>query len=230
MKTKIFLAFSLFMLVTLVFGQDGVYMEHKNKVSGITGMPDNDTISKSWFTDNKMRVENDEQTIIFRLDKKKVWILMSANKKYMEMSLEQMEQMAKMGAAMGQKEEDLDFKFKKTGAKKKIKNWDCYEVTTKSPMMTQKIWLTEDLPFDKNDFYKLFKNMPQFKKHAESFFNSKEIKGFPVFDETEMDKMGMKIKSIRELITIRKEKMSAGLFELPKDYEKMEQPMNQMQR
>lgn len=226
--------FILVAVIALIFNlaqaQKGIYIEQKNHTKGVMGQPDKDQINKTYILGEKMRVESGSSVTIMRADKKIMWNIMTDQKQYMEMTFEQMDQMASMGMSMLKGKKELDFTFKKTDATKKIKNWNCYEVIVESQMMKQKMWLTEDLPYNKEDFYKFYSNMPRAKKLAESFFKAKELKGYPVYTETEMNMMGMKIESTSELISIEKKSMSGEIFELPQGYTKMDNPMFQMQK
>ena len=78
--------------------------------------------------------------------------------------------------------------------------------------MTQKMWLTKDLPYTKEHFYKFYKKMPAVKKLAESFYNDKELDGYPVYTETKMSMMGMNVESSSELILITEKSFSNDLF------------------
>ena len=65
---------------------------------------------------------------------------------------------------------------------------------------------------------------------AESIFNSKDIKGYPVANEMEMNMMGMKIKSSSELISIKEQDIPASMYNLPEGLQKVDNPMDQMKR
>ncbi|HGY54865.1 MAG TPA: DUF4412 domain-containing protein [Caldithrix abyssi] len=225
----------IIILLSLLFcvyawAQQGIYLEQRVHRSGVMGQPAKDMIQKSWLTDNAVRVESADNTVIFRFDQDKVWTLQPAQKTYIELTMDQMRAMAHMGMSMMKESKQNKFDVKITGKKKTINGWKCYEVISKSPTMKQSIWLTKDLPYGKEIYYNFFKRMPKVKEMAELIYNNKEIEGFPVLNEMEMNVMGIEIKSSSELKKVREEKISPKLFELPKNYTKTSNPMMQMPR
>jgi len=229
MKIYMIIAVMLIFIFTPAISQDGVYIEQKVITSGIMGQPARESINKSWISEDKYRQEGDRELMIMRFDLGKIWSVMPDRKEYFEMTVDELKQLAKMGMMMMQGE-GMKMEFKKTGQTKKIKDWNCYEVVVTSAMMTQHMWLSNDLQFKKGDFYKLYKNIPEFEELAQKFYDQKDIDGFPVYNEVEMNMMGQKIKSSSELITIQKKKVSADQFELPAGLKKIENPMKQMQQ
>lgn len=230
MKQKIIISLLIIFWVSALCAQKGVYIEQKVNTSAVMGRPASETITKTWIADEKLRADNGEQIVIVRADKGVAWTIMPEKKAYMEMSLAELEKMASMGMAMMGDNASMKMTFKKTGEEKKINDWNCYQVTGESQIMKQEMWLTEDLPFGKEQFYKFYKDMPEMRKIAEGLNNAEDIKGYPVYTETEMNMMGMKIQSSSELLKIRKEEISDDKFELPAGYKKMENPMQGMSR
>jgi hypothetical protein len=194
------------------------------------GQPAKDEISKTWISDTGYRMESGNTIMILRFDTKKMWSIDMEKKSYFETDAESMKEMANMGKAMMGNTEETTFEFKKTGKTKKIKNWNCYEVSAKNAMMTHSIWLSEDLPYGIDTYHKFYKNIPEFEELAESIYNSKELKGYPVANEMEMNIMGMKIKSSSELISITEKDIPTSMYDLPKGLEKVDNPMKNMGR
>ena len=210
------------------FAEKGLYVEQKVNTSGVMGQKAKESISKTWMTENYFKVENDEQTMIFDFGKDVVYNLMPGKKEYFEITMDQMRQMAQMGKAMMKNAEEKKMTFKKTGNTKKINNWNCYEVVSDGGFMKQTLWISEDLPYSKDMFYKFYSKMPEFEELAKSFYDAEDLKGFPVSSQTEMNMMGMIVTSSSELILIREEDISADTFNLPSDYKKVENPMGGM--
>ncbi len=225
---------SIFIIILLIFSisfaEKGFYIEQQTHTPGIMGQPAKDEISKTWISDTGYRMESGNSIMILRFDSKKVWNIDMEKKTYFEADAESMKEMAQMGKAMMGNQEENTFVFKKTGNTKKIKDWNCYEVTAQNAMMKQTMWLTEDLPYGKDTYHKFYKNIPEFEELAESIYNSDELKGYPVANEMEINMMGMKIKSSSELITIKEQDIPASMFNLPKGLQKMDNPMEQMKR
>lgn len=230
-KPKMYLIVTtLLIFFSVAFAQKGYYLEQRIHSGGVMGHPAKDQIQKTWLSDEAIRVEAPENTTIFRFDKNIVWLLQPSKKEYMEVTMEQMQASAEMGMSMLKKNDQNKFTFKKTNEKKTINNWKCYKVVSKSPTMTQTIWLTKDLPFGKEIYYKYFKHMPKMKEMADMIYNNKEVEGFPVLTEMEMNVMGMQVKSSSELLKINKTDMKPSLFELPRDYKKISHPMMPMNK
>lgn len=220
---------TLLLLTSLSLADKGYYLEQKVYTSGVMGQPAKEFVSKLWMAENRFRNESEGQVSIFRFDLKKVWMIHLEKKQYSEMSLDEIKQMAQMGKAMMQNVQEQEYKFRKTNNTKKINQWNCYEVVAEGGMMKQTLWLSEDLPYGKDVYYNFYKDLPEFQEMAESIYNSEELKGFPVASETEMNMMGMKIKSRSELITIKEENIPGSIFELPQGLEKIESPLQMRQ-
>jgi len=228
-KTNLFIVLMFSALFThSVFAQKGYYMEQRMQSSGTMGHPAKEQIQKTWLSDVAIRVEGSKTTTIFRFDKHIAWLLRPDKKEYMEITTEQMQAMAEMGMSMLKKDKNNQFTVQKTDETKTINKWKCYKVISESSTMKQSIWLTEDLPFGKEIYYKYFKHMPKLKELAELIYNNEDIKGFPVLTEMEMNVMGIQVKSSTELIKIHEERMNPALFELPSGYSKIAHPMLQM--
>lgn len=217
-------------LISFSMAQKALYIEQKSTTPPMMGQPGKTDINKTWLMEDRIRVEGSDNITIFRLDKGVVWNANKKTKEYFEMTVEQMEAMAQMGRAMLQGDKEMDFKVTKTDETKKIGKWNCYKVIAASQMMTQTMWFSEEIPFDKNVYYKFFKNMPEAKKLAELMYKQEQVKGFPVLTETEVNMMGMKITSTSELIKINEANPPAGSFDLPDGFNKTENPMEQMKK
>jgi hypothetical protein len=220
----------LIVAASSVFAEKGIYTEQKTHMPGIMGQPARDEIAKSWISDTGYRVETGNSIMIFRFDTKKMYSIDLDKKVYVESNADDMKQMAMMGKAMMDNGEDGGFQFKKTGETKTIKGWECYKVSAQNAMMKQSMWLTEDLPYGKETYYKFYKKVPEFEELAESFYNSEEVKGYPVATEVEMNMMGMQIKSSSELISIDEKDIPASIYNLPDGLEKVDNPMKNMGR
>jgi len=223
--------FNIILLVTvsLCFAEKGIYTEQKTHTPGFMGQPPTDEIAKTWISETGYRVETGNSIMIFRFDSKKMYTIDMEEKVYFESDAEAMKEMAQMGKAMMGNNQEMNLEFKKTGETKTINDWDCYKVVAENQMMKQIMWLTEDLPYDKETYYKYYKKVPEYEELAKSFYNDEDLKGFPVANEVEMNMMGMQIKSSSELILIEERDISPDIYNLPEGLEKMDNPMeNQM--
>ena len=220
----------ILLICSVSFAEKGFYVEQQTHTPGMMGQPAKDEISKTWISDTGYRMESGNSIMILRFDSKTVWNIDMEKKTYFEVDAESMKEMAQMGNAMMGNTEENALVFKKSGNKKKIKDWNCYEVSAQNAMMKHTMWLTEDLPYGKEAYHKFYKNVPEFEEMAESIFNSEELKGYPVANEMEINKMGLKIKSSSELISIKEQDIPARMYNLPAGLEKMGNPMDQMKR
>ena len=224
----------IFIIVLLIcsfaFAEKGFYVEQQTHTPAVMGQPAKDEVAKTWISDTGYRIESGNTIMILRFDTNIIWNIDLEKKSYFETDAETMKEMANMGKAMMGNAGPSTFEFKKTGNNKKIKNWNCYEVTAKNAMMKHTMWLTEDLPYGKDTYHKFYKNIPEFEELAESIYNSEELKGYPVANEMEMNIMGMQIKSSSELISIEEKDIPSGTFNLPTGLEKVDNPMKNMRR
>ena len=220
----------IFLFYSLALAEKGFYVEQQTHTPSIMGQPAKDEISKTWISDTGYRIESGNTIMIFHFDTKKIWNIDMEKKSYFETDAESMKEMAKMGQAMMGNSGENSLVFKKTGSTKKIKDWNCYEVTAKNAMMKHTMWLTEDLPYGKDTYYKFYKSIPEFEKIAESIYNSEELKGYPVANEMEINMMGMQMKTSSELISIKEQDIPASIYNLPEGLNKMDNPMDDMRR
>lgn len=230
-----------------VSGYADVFMKEKVKQEGFQMMgqsqPGSDKIRSTWITPDKMRSDDDQQSIIVRLDKKMLYIVKHDEKQYMEMPMDFMGK--KMEKAMGEEEiseEDMQkymgmakgmMKMKitvtPTGEKKKIGNWNCQKYIQKLETMmgptTSEVWATEDLKMDYNLYAQFSSALLGQQPGAQQMMGNmveelKKIKGVPVLTSTTMNMMGSTMTSSQELLEFKEGNAPAGIFEVPKGYKK----------
>jgi hypothetical protein len=228
-------------------GYGDVFMKEKVKREGFQMMgqsqPGSDMIRSTWITTEKMRSDDDQQSIIVRLDKKVFYIVKHDEKKYMEMPMDLMgKQMEKTMEKEGMSEDDMQkymgmakgmMKMKitvtPTREKKKIGDWNCQKYIQKLETMmgptTSEVWATEDLKMDYNLYAKFSSALLGQQPGAQQMMGDmveelKKIKGVPVLTSTTVNMMGSTMTSSQELLEFKEGTAPSGIFELPKGYKK----------
>lgn len=230
-----------------------IFMKQKSHTDGFQMMgqtqPAKDEIQDIWISQDKIRSDSPEQSVILRLDQNKMYMLNHGEKTYAELPLdfgnkvdskmkeamegedmdpEQKESMMKMMQGMS----EMKVTITPTGETKKIGNWNCQKyIQTMETMMgptNSEIWATEDLKMD-YDLYSKF--MAAMSGQGGTLSNMmtdmakemKKIKGVPVLTVSSMNMMGASIKSTQELIEFKEGNAPAGIFDLPKGYKKTDE-------
>lgn len=217
---------------TIAFAQQGYYVEQTVKSSGAMGMGGTEQLSKSWYTKNMMRTETSDKgknsIVIIRIDQKKVYNLNPAENTYWEMPLEMLTQMSQMGMSMIGGGKDAEVSVQKTGQTRKINNWNCREVLVTMGNLKQHVWVSDDIKIPSEYYEDMMKYLTQNTKLGEALFNNKDLSGFPVLTETEMNMMGMSMKSSTEMTKFEKVAVSEAMFSIPDGYRQVDNPLNQM--
>jgi hypothetical protein len=241
---------SLLLLSSSLLGD--IFMKQKSHTDGFQMMgqsqPAQDEIQEIWVTQDKVRSDGKEQSVILRLDQNKMFMLNHTEKTYAELPLdfgnvmdskmkeamegedmdpEQKEAMMQMMQGMSQ----MKVTITPTSETKKIGNWNCrkYNQTMETMMgpSNSEIWATEDLKMDQDLYSKfmaaisgqgMFGNMM-----TDMAKEMKKIKGVPVLTVSTVNMMGASIKSTQELIEFKEGTAPVGIFELPKGYKKTDQ-------
>jgi hypothetical protein len=252
MKRIILLSAVLALLVQTGVRAD-VVMKQKQHTDEFTMMgktqPAKDVDETTYITEDKVRNDREETSVILRLDKKLIVFLNHAKKTYAEMPMEpeksaaEGEEGADEGmAAMQKMMKGLGMSMKMkmtvtpTGESKTINSWKCkkYLQTLETGMSKTEtvVWASEDVKIDPELYAKLstamLAIMPGFKESMEDLSKEvKKIKGVSVRTESSTTIMGNVMKSSTELVEIKDGKAPAGIFDPPAGYkqEKFEKIM-----
>jgi uncharacterized membrane protein YqiK len=246
MKSKII--FSIFAVAILFFLLEvvpcvkaDVFIQSKRHTDSFTMMgrttPAKDVIITSWISKDKFRSdEGDEQSMIVRLDKNKLYVINHTEKTYSIVDLpidfeklippeakpmmQQMMQMLKMTVTV-----------QDTGETKNIKGFNCkkYLVNMRGGMMSMnlEVWTTKDIKIDYDTYAKFSECImginPMFKDITDEM---KKIEGFTVYSAGTMSMMGTDVKTTEELMEVSEKSAPAGLYDIPSGYtEKAYNPM-----
>lgn len=249
---KMFFSIIILILFTVTsFLQADVFMKRKVHQEGFQVMGQQksggDEFRSIWITKDKMRSDDENHSIIIRLDQKKIYILDNEKRTYTEMPLDFGKQMSKkMKEEMSEEmsEEDMqnmmqmtkgmmkmEMTVTPTGETRKIGQWNCRKYKQQLKMMmgttTSDIWATEDIKMDYDLYAEFSAAMTGMQPGMHEAMGNmieemKKIKGVPVLTETTVNMMGQNIKSSEELVEYKEESAPAGIFEIPKGYKKTE--------
>ncbi|MEW5803830.1 MAG: DUF4412 domain-containing protein [bacterium] len=167
-----------------------------------------------WLKGNRIRYESDDKKdmfVIIMMDKGKTYELDKFQKTYKETSYE-------LGKLKEMSERSLVVS-KKTGQKKKIKDWNCYEVVLDSTIQGNKMkatcWLTEDIKVSEKVMQKMAK-FSQMKLMEELA----KYPGYPVLLTMDSTIQGKQVRVLSTLVKIDKEPLKESFFKIPFEYTK----------
>jgi hypothetical protein len=223
-----------------------VFMKQKQRSDGVTVMghtqPPKDVVQTVWLSDNAIRTDGPEQSMIIDMDKK-TWTLLDHNSKsYTELSMD----LGKAAGIQDMPAEEraqfqnfmknmmkIDISVSETGESKTINGWKCrkyiQKIETAMGPSVSNIWATREIDIDQDLYARftasLLAQQPGLRESMDAMIaEMKKIKGISVLSETTMTLMGQEIKSSTELIECREAKAPAGTFDLPGGYKKKDQP------
>lgn len=220
----------VFLLIITVHGQEytAIYIEQNIKTSGMNTPNGMDALTRSWITDQKVRLEQPGQVLLFLFNEKVIYTLMQKEQEYIAMSFADMDNLLSL-SKMFMASDSRELTFKETGRKKDFNGWQAYEIAAKTDNQQFQIWLSTDIDIDREKLMKLYSRMPGLSVVAESFQQTMQFPGFPVLSDIEMKVMDTPFKTRVELKNIRKVSVTDSLFTVPDSYKQIENPMQNMQ-
>ena len=222
-----------------------IYMKQKQHTDAFEVMgqkePAKDLITEVWIAKDKIRSNNEEQSMLILAEKGVTYFMDHANMTYTEMPsdfskiLEGTDDEEAAGMMqMMQGMMKMEVTITPTNETKKIGKWNCKKYLQKiesfmGPMESE-IWATEDIKIDMQMYAQYaasaMAKMPGMQAAAEAMMKEmKKIKGVPVLTKASNTVMGQTINSSTELLEAREGKAPAGTFELPKGYKKTKMEM-----
>lgn len=220
-----------------------IFMKQKNHSSGFTIMgnsqPAKDLVTSIWITDEGIRSDNEDQSMIILLKKGESYMINHKDKTYMVLSGKMSEN---VGRKSGEKVDmaqlqnmmknmmKMEISVNATGEKKKIGKWSCkkYIQTIQTMMgpMESEIWASEDIKLNTGVYAKyaasMFSAMPGMQAMVESLEKEmKKIKGVTVFSKSTNTIMGQSIESTTELLEVKEGKAPKGILDIPSGYKEM---------
>jgi len=220
---------SILILTLLVFSfaflHADVYIKQQTKTGAFMGQPAKEMIQETWLGKNKMATISDEMNMILNLDENKMYMILNKTKKYIEASLPldmtkfMPEQMAGM---MKKMMEGMSLTIQPNGQTKQVGKWNTKGYSANITMMGMEMkmtfWATTDVPFDWKSYASLYAEIykAQFRMGEKFMEEYKKVQGFPVL--TEMNMMGMDVKST--VVEITKKSPTTDVYSVPQGYSK----------
>jgi len=189
--------------------------------------PAKDTTEITWYGKDRMRNEEGDRVTIVRADLKKMYLLDTKAKTVstIDLPFEMKKHIpAEMAPMMEQMMGQMKVTVAATTETKKIKEWNAtkYTMTMALPMggsITQDIWATKDIEFDRAAFAELNGAMMSTIRGGASMASEfKKIEGIPVLTERTQSIMGQSSKAREEVGSAEMKDAPEGHYEVPKGY------------
>ena len=226
---------ALFALIVLTLplaaGADTLYTmkSHTDAIKmGGQSQPAKDSTIKIWAAGDRMRRDDGDQSMIFRLDKSRLYIVDHADKTYSEIALpiDLRKMMPKGSEAMA---DQIAAGMKVTvqvaprDETKKVNQWNArrYDVTVQSAMgmkIATTMWVSKEVDGFAG-FNKMAGAMASLQPGSGEWVKQLEkIDGFPVLTESQVDALGAKFGTREELVAVETKAAPAGTYDLPAGY------------
>jgi hypothetical protein len=170
-----------------------------------------------WLKGDRIRFESEDKKDVFAIimmDKGKSYELDKVQKTYKETSYEvnKMKELSAKSMVIS----------KRTGQKKKINDWNCYEVfldtTIQGTKMKASCWLTEDIHVSA----KLMQKMASFSQ-MKMMEELVKYPGYPVQLTMDSVLQGKQVRVISTLTKVSKSPIKSSFFQIPFEYTKVTQ-------
>jgi len=212
------------------FLQAGVYLEQQMHSDAVTIMgqtqPARDSIQKIYLENNRMASENDNMTMVVRLDLKKIYFINHKAKSYMvsDLPLKFPPEMEKMFQSF-----QFQTDVRKTGETRQIGGYNCEGVEmnlTGFMNMKIKMWLTGDIQLPYQEYYNMATEMVAYSPAMKQMMEKMKSLGnkFSVEQEMTGEVMGAKTRTLTKLVKFENKALPAELFAPPAGYK--EKPLN----
>lgn len=239
---KLSILLSLLVVLSAFAGAD-VYIKSKTHTDAFAvmdqGQPAKDETTEQWLGDEKFAAITPAITIIVDLKKNMLYWVNNGNKTYVESPLpfdftkiidaqmaQMMSQMMKMTVTVTP-----------NGQTKTIGQWKCsgYDVALNMMMMPMKmsVWASTDVPFDVEQFMKLYTNVIKATMRLDdaAVQEMMKVKGYWIATEMNAEIMGAKMHSTTEVVEISKKTPDASVYTVPAGYTKKDKlSMEEMQQ
>lgn len=227
----------LVLALPLAAGADTLYTMKSHtdafKVGG-ESQPAKDATVKVWAAGDRLRRDEGDQTMIFRLDKNRLYVVDHEDKTYSEISLpiDLRKMMPKGSEAMADQiaaAMQVTVQVAPRDETKKVNQWNArrYDLTVQSAMgmkIATTMWVSKDVegfaPFNKmaGAMASLQPGSGEWVKQLE------KIDGFPVLTESRVDALGAQFGTREELVSVETKAAPSGAYDPPAGYKA--QPYN----
>ncbi|HUU38416.1 MAG TPA: DUF4412 domain-containing protein [Candidatus Desulfaltia sp.] len=239
---KLSILLSLLLVLSAFAGAD-VYIKSKTHTDAFAVMgqsqPAKDETTEQWLGDEKFAAITPAITIIVDLKKNMLYWVNNGNKTYVESPLpfdftkiidaqmaQMMSQMMKMTVTVTP-----------NGQTKTIGQWKCsgYDVALNMMMMpmNMSVWASTDVPFDVEQFMKLYTNVIKATMRLDdaAVQEMMKVKGYWIATDMNAEIMGAKMHSTTEVVEISKKTPDASVYTVPAGYTKKDKlSMEEMQQ
>jgi hypothetical protein len=180
-----------------------------------------------WLGKDRMRQDSGTNSILVRLDQKKLYLVDHGKKQYSVISLPVDLKQLLPAELAGMAEElrkaaQVQVVVEPTNDKQTVGSWPAqlYRVTASSVMgkITSQAWLTQAIAIDSNLFQQLMNTIADLLPEAKLASELAKLKGYPVLVENSFEMMGQSFQSREELVSASDKPAPAGTYELPPQY------------
>ncbi len=221
---KLFQLFFLILNLSFLTAQSnkGFYIEQKIQIINSENQSKPEKV-QIWFSDVKLKIIQKDQEIFVRPDLKKVYIVFSKEKEYMELQLNQLDQFLTLSNIFTKIPAD-QVSFTQTGETEKIGEWESYKIKSETEKLEFTLWLTKEISFDRTILVDIYNKIPGLNSLAEFIEALKDLQGFPVKSEMTFNIMNNKFQIQSELLKISAQEIDSSIFNLPGKLKKIRNP------
>jgi hypothetical protein len=187
-----------------------------------------DTTIKIWLAGDRMRRDEEDQSLILRLDRNRLYVVDHESKTYSEVPVpvDLRAMMPKGNEALADKVAAmmrLTVQLTPSDETKKIKDWTAhrYDASIESAMgmkIQTTLWVSKDVP-GYATLDKMLATKESLQPGAAAWVGElQKMDGFPVLQESTVDAVGAKFKTRDELIAVDDRPAPAGTFDPPTGY------------
>ena len=206
------------------------YLEQTVKTTGVMGQPPTDSTQRIWIGDSAYCIQDEANGLVTVFDKSsgRLLLIQTQQKRYSEMTKEQLQGMAAMGLKMleqmGQGAE-IAATTRKTGNTAKVGDWNAYEVLVEigGPIpMKINVWFSTDVGIDQQVWAELGEVMQANALFADATEQLAAFEGYPVRQTVEMSMMGTSISSSTEVTRVASKPFDTTVCAIPDGFVKVE--------
>jgi hypothetical protein len=232
-----------FLLVLSVIASADVYIKSKTHTDAFAMMgqsqPAKDETTEQWLGDGKFATIMPAFSIIVDTKKNMLYWINNQSKSYVESPLpfDFTKLVDAQTAQMITQMMEMTVTVTPNGQTKTIGQWKCtgYDVSLNMKMMPMKmsVWASTDVPFDVDQFMKLYTNVIKATMRLDDAGVQElmKVKGYWIATEINAEIMGTKMHTTSEVIEISKKTPPASIYSVPADYTKKDKlSMQDMQQ
>jgi hypothetical protein len=209
--------------------ENGTYIEQEVSQGAVANQPPMRGIQKIWMTPDFVRNEMNfgEQTSVAIIDlkQKKIILMPSDEKQYIEMKMEEYQRIVAMRLNQsGLNDPKAEPKLTETGEQKKIGDWQCKKILFEQggvvPVKSE-LWVAKDTGIDFNVYVELMKKMGLEQMLGKLAGFVKSVQGYPIEVRTEQTVDNQKIVSTTRVLKIAIGPVDPALFKTPDGYRRI---------